>query len=343
MTTRPGQHAPSPAAGDLNSLSLPDLFYHFSRTGLTRRLLELARDEDLGLQISPARPGEPPVSQTIGDLTSQACIAPRERADAALVARGGGVLSGLEAIPELLAVFGSDCRFTPRARDGDRVAPKTTVGLLAGPTDEVLEVERTMLNLVGRLSGIATKTGQLVAAIAGVAGTRAKLFDTRKTTPGLRAFEKYAVRCGGGHCHRIGLYDAVLMKDNHLAGTPVHDLAAFVKSAAERGRKSAAAPLSFIEVEVDSLDQFEALLTLAPGTIDIVLLDNMGCDLLQRAASRRDAVNPSLQLEASGGITLDTIAAIAATGVDRISTGSITHSAVSLDVALDVVSTTRGH
>lgn len=327
---------------DFNALPLPDLYRELSRGGLTRRLLELARDEDLGLHTPTPRPGETAQQQTIGDITSMASIAPSEMGTAALVARSGGVIAGLEAVPEILSVFASDCVFKPLAKDGQRVEPRTTIAELSGPIDEILEVERTMLNLVGRLCGIATKTSQLAAAIAQVPNSRAKLFDTRKTTPGLRAFEKYAVRCGGGRCHRIGLYDAVLLKDNHLAGTIVADLAAFVRAAADRARKVASGPISFVEVEVDTLDQFEALLTLPKGTIDIVLLDNMGPEKLRAAAARRDAVNPTLQLEASGGITLETIAAIAATGVDRISTGSVTHSAVSLDVALDIVGTSRG-
>jgi nicotinate-nucleotide pyrophosphorylase (carboxylating) len=338
-----GHHAPPHPATDLNTLSLPALYHALSGTGLARRLLELARDEDLGLHTPTPRPGDSPTTDTIGDITSMASIAPDEKGRAALVARAGGVISGLEAVPDILGVFGSDCTFESRTRDGDRVECHTTIGELTGPIDEILEVERTLLNLVGRLSGIATKTSHLVAAIAGVKASRAMLFDTRKTTPGLRMFEKYAVRCGGGHCHRIGLYDAVLLKDNHLAGTRVQELAAFVKTAADRARKLSPRPLQFIEVEVDSLDQFEALLTLPKGTIDIVLLDNMGPALLKQAAARRDAVSPGLQLEASGGITLETIPAIAATGVDRISTGSVTHSVSSLDVALDIVSTSRGH
>lgn len=348
MPPLPG-HTSAPTFTDFNTLSLPALYHALAGMGLTRRLLELARDEDLGLQAPEPRVGREngPEDQpkTIGDVTSMTCIAPDEKGRAALVARAGGVIAGLEAVPEILSVFGSSCEFESRTRDGDRVQCHTAIGELIGPIDEILEVERTLLNLVGRLSGIATRTSQLAAAIAAVKGSRAKLYDTRKTTPGMRVFEKYAVRCGGGRCHRMGLYDAVLMKDNHLAGTGVAELAAFVKAAAERARKDAVSRhgvLSFVEVEVDSLEQFEALLALPTGTIDIALLDNMGPEMLKRAAGRRDAVNPGLQLEASGGITLDTIPAIAATGVDRISTGSVTHSVSSLDVALDVVSTSRG-
>lgn len=361
MALQHGHPAPPPIV-DYNALSLPALYHALASTGLTRRLLELARDEDLGLHTPEPRHGDgasgggngigerngngdSPRFQNIGDVTSLASIAPDEKGRAALVARSGGVIAGLEAVPEILSVFGSSCEFESRTRDGDKVQCHTAIGELIGPIDEILEVERTLLNLVGRLSGIATKTSQLTAAIAGVKGSRAKLFDTRKTTPGLRVFEKYAVRCGGGRCNRIGLYDAMLMKDNHLAGTGVAELAAFVQAAVERARKDAAlrrGALSFVEVEVDSLDQFEALLTLPKGTVDIVLLDNMGSDMLKQAAGRRDAVNPGLQLEASGGITLENISVFAATGVDRITTGSVTHSVSSLDVALDVVSTSRG-
>ena len=165
-------------------------------------------------------------------------------------------------------------------------------------------------------------------------GCRARLYDTRKTTPGLRVLEKYAVRCGGGFCHRIGLFDAVLIKDNHIAGVSVTELPRAIQRAATLARvKSHPA---FVEVEVDTLEQYEALLTLPPGTVDIILLDNMSCELMSHAAKRRDEVNPGLELEASGGITLETIGPVSRTGVDRISVGGLTHSAVVLDVAMDV-------
>jgi nicotinate-nucleotide pyrophosphorylase (carboxylating) len=249
-----------------------------------------------------------------------------------VIARVGGVVSGLEAMPLLVEVFAPACRHDVHARDGARVEPGTVVATIHGPLDELLGLERTLLNLVGRLSGIATRTTEFVGAIP--PGSRARLYDTRKTTPGLRALEKYAVRCGGGCSHRMGLHDAMLIKDNHLTGVGVRDLPAFVTRAAELARRNAEP--TFVEVEVDTLDQYEALLTLPAGVVDIVLLDNMTCEQMRAAAGRRDTVRPELELEASGGVTLAKMPEIAATGVDRISVGGLTHAAVSLDVALDV-------
>ncbi len=323
-------HAP-----DLNSLPLPDLYAHFHATGLISRLLDLARDEDLGLTTPRAHPGEALSPQSLGDITTAACIEPHITARANIVARAPGVIAGLAALPDLLRTLAPSCTATLHVADGARVHAHTNLCEVAGPLDEMLEFERTALNLLARLSGIATRTAQFVAALP--PGSRARLFDTRKTTPGLRVLEKYAVRCGGGCGHRIGLYDAVLIKDNHIAGVPLSKLASTIQAAAARARSIAQHPLQFIEVEVDSLDQFAELLTLPPGTIDIVLLDNMGPSQLRHAAAMRDAKNHALQLEASGGITLATLPEIATTGVDRISTGSITHSAVALDLAMDVL------
>jgi len=323
---------------NLNTLALPNLYAALTATGLVTRLLALAFEEDLGPYTEPLdHEGH---SQPIGDITTECCIPPSRMAGAHLVARKGGVVSGLAVADETARLFAPGCRVTTLVSDGATVPPLTTIAVIEGPLDELLALERTLLNLIGRLSGIATRTAQFVARIP--PASRARLFDTRKTTPGLRVLEKYAVRCGGGFCHRIGLYDAVLIKDNHIAGTPLAALPSVITSAAARARALGASrghPPSFIEVEVDSLPQFEALLSLPPGTIDIVLLDNMGPDLLHAASARRDAVNTSLQLESSGGVTLETLPALAATGVDRISVGGLTHSAVSLDVALDVVET----
>jgi nicotinate-nucleotide pyrophosphorylase (carboxylating) len=204
--------------------------------------------------------------------------------------------------------------------------------------DELLTLERTMLNLVGRLSGVATQTARYVHAMRSANGEapRAKLYDTRKTTPGLRVLEKYAVRCGDGHSHRMGLFDAVLIKDNHVAGLSPAELPAYVRQASERARELAGGTLQFVMCEVDELEQLDALLTLPRGVLDIVLLDNMGVERLREAARRRDQMAPWLELEASGGVTIETIGAIATTGVDRISVGALTHSAVQLDVAMDM-------
>lgn len=307
---------------DINSLSLPDLFRHLASAGLVTRLLELARDEDLG-----------PLGVE-GDVTSQAAFASPQQITASLVARAPGTIAGLAAIPELLRVFGGRSAFEHAAIDGQTVHPGAVLGDLSGPARDVLALERTLLNFVGRLSGIATLTARYAAA-----ASPASVYDTRKTTPGMRALEKYAVRCGGGRLHRLGLHDAALFKDNHLAGVALGDLARAVGHAAREARRIAEAreqPLSFVEVEVDSLAQFERLLALEQGLIDIVLLDNMGIDDLRTAAAMKARAKSRIVLEASGGVTLANVREVAATGVERIAVGAITHSAPALDVALDI-------
>jgi nicotinate-nucleotide pyrophosphorylase (carboxylating) len=335
---------------DLNAMGLPALYRHLAGSGLVRRLLELARDEDLGSVESPwrgrARVDPHPSVVTphdgvdhqwaSGDITTAACIGPNQMGEASVVARQQGVMAGLEAMSDLLDLFAPGSVFEPLAVDGQRVGAETVLGVLRGPLDEILELERTMLNLLGRLCGVATQTGAYLEAMYKGGPVRAKLFDTRKTTPGLRVLEKYAVRCGGGFSHRFGLYDAVLIKDNHLAEVTLDRLPAFVTKAAAAARANAPQTPDFIEVEADSLDQFKALLTLAPGTIDIVLLDNMAPQVLREAVALRDREQRTLQLEASGGVTLATIRSIAETGVERISVGALTHSAVAMDLALDI-------
>lgn len=321
---------------DLNQLALPDLYAHLESTGLVRRLLELARDEDLG----PDRAG--------GDVTSGSMPEPRRRITAGLYAREPCVVSGLAAVPEMLRVFdpSGSIEFTARHSDGWHAPRGKCLGVMAGPLETVLAVERTLLNLVSRLSGVATLTIAFADRIAFEApASPARVYDTRKTTPGLRVLEKYAVRCGGGFSHRLGLHDAVLIKDNHIAGVPVDQLGERVRAAAEAARLRAARGLRFVEVEVDSLDQFRALLAIPPrrdGTrlIDIVLLDNMGVAQLREAVALRDAASasgcPRVELEASGGVRLETVGAIAGTGVDRVSCGALTHQAVSVDIGLDI-------
>lgn len=304
------------ALPNLNALPLPALFDELVRTGLVQRLVDLARDEDLG---------------DAGDITTIAWSPPTDRTRARLVARKEGVIAGLAAAPLLLKAFAPDAHIELRACDGGHAAAGDTLAILEGPTRQVLAVERSFLNLVGRLSGVATQAARFVAAI-GIA-SRARVFDTRKTTPGLRVLEKYAVRCGGGFCHRLGLHDAMLVKDNHVARVPLADLAAHAADAARRAR--ADRPLRFVEIEADRLEQVEALLQIEPGLIDLILLDNMPPARLREAVALRDRMNPRIHLEASGGVTLDTIADIARAGVDRISIGALTHSATSLDLALD--------
>lgn len=323
---------------DLNTLTLPDLYTDLARTGFVRRLLELARDEDLGLP----RPGRKPLD---GDVTSAAGIEPSVAGAADLAVRQQGTIAGLAIIPDLLEVFGTAARWTPHAEDGERVAAATCLGRLDGPLAEILSVERTLLNIVARLSGVATRTAEFVAKLDGLP---TRLLDTRKTTPGMRVLEKYAVRCGGGFCHRIGLHDALLIKDNHIAGIPPDRLAAVVHAAINRAREAAAknssggegaesGGLRFAEVEVDSLDQLRALLASGGAGADIILLDNMSAAMLREAVRLRNESGNNVLLEASGGVRLDTVRALAETGVDRISVGGLTHQAVSIDLGLDVV------
>jgi nicotinate-nucleotide pyrophosphorylase (carboxylating) len=266
-----------------------------------------------------------------GDVTSEAMIDADARARAVLRPRTAGIACGMRLAAELLAQAAPGAHCSAHVRDGERVGPGAAMLSVEGPLRGILAAERTMLNFVGRLSGISTRTAEFVAAVA---GTRAAVLDTRKTTPGLRALEKHAVRCGGGANHRIGLFDAMLVKDNHVAGLAPAAMAARVADAARRARARHA--LSFVEAECDDLEQFRAIVALPAGTVDIALLDNMGLDALRACVALRDASAPALKLEASGGVRLETVRAIAETGIDRISVGALTHSAPCLDVGLDI-------
>jgi nicotinate-nucleotide pyrophosphorylase (carboxylating) len=256
-----------------------------------------------------------------GDVTSTATIPEGTQARALVVARAAGVIAGLPLVAAAFRKLAPETAISAEMRDGMSVAAKTTLMQVSGPARAVLAAERTALNLLGHLSGVATATHELVRRVA---DTKLRICCTRKTTPGLRALEKYAVRCGGGFNHRFGLDDAMLIKDNHIA------VAGGIRAVLERAR-GAAGHLVKIEIEVDTLDQLREVL--AVGLADAVLLDNMDTATLRRAVAMVDG---KLPLEASGGITLDTIAAIAATGVDYASSGWITHSAPNLDVALDI-------
>jgi nicotinate-nucleotide pyrophosphorylase (carboxylating) len=308
-------------AEDLNALPLPELYDRLSASGLVSRLLGIARDEDLGPEGL--------------DLTGALLPPAGSDSRATVHARTPGVVAGLAALPDLLDAFESQLEVELHTADGLPVASGEPVLTLLGPLDEIVTLERTLLNLLSRLSGIASRVRRFVQAVAG----RAELLDTRKTTPGLRVLEKYAVRCGGGHLHRLGLHDAVLIKDNHLAAVAPADLTAFLAGAAARARGMGAV---FVEVEVDTLGQLAAVLDVPAGLIDFSLLDNMTPALLRQAVALRDRSGSSVRLEASGGITLETIDAVAATGVERISAGSLTHQATSLDLGLDI-GLTRGH
>uniref|UniRef100_A0A7S0W485 Nicotinate-nucleotide pyrophosphorylase [carboxylating] n=1 Tax=Hemiselmis tepida TaxID=464990 RepID=A0A7S0W485_9CRYP len=312
---------------DENNLSLPDLYEKLTASGLVTRLLELARDEDLG------------TGGHVGDLTCQVMMEPSQTTKALLRARADLVVSGLAVVPEAVRILSPDVECVFKAKDGDHVNKGDTLIAISGPSKQVLTLERTILNTIGRLSGIATRTRAFLERITAEAGKdcKAKLLDTRKTTPGLRVLEKYAVRCGGGYCHRLGLHDAVLVKDNHIAGMTPTQVAERVGTAIERAEelRGKGMEIKFFEVEVDDLQQFGALLTLPQGGIDFVLLDNMGPDKLREAVKMRDAAGSSILLEASGGVSLETIGAIAQAGVDRISVGGLTHQAVNIDVGLD--------
>ena len=263
-----------------------------------------ALDEDLGIA---------------GDITTQATVASGAPAEAAIAARKPGVIAGLALAEAAFRALDRNVVFTIETEDGAAASAGGVIARISGDARAILSAERVALNFLGRLSGIATQTRLYVDAIA---GTNAKIVDTRKTTPGLRAFEKYAVRCGGGHNHRVGLFDAVLIKDNHI-------IAAGGIAAAIRSARAAAGHMTKIEVEVDTLEQLQIALR---EKVDCVLLDNM------KPAALADAVkivSGRCLTEASGGVNLDTVRDIAATGVDLISVGALTHSAPVLDLGLD--------
>jgi nicotinate-nucleotide pyrophosphorylase (carboxylating) len=277
-----------------------------------RRLVELALAEDLG---------------PTGDQTSEALIPAGQPGRAVFVARGPGVVAGFPAVELVLVAVDPALKMDVHIPDGSLVQKGDRLATVSGPLRSILVAERTALNFLQRLSGVATLTRKYVEAVAGL---KAKVLDTRKTTPGWRLLEKYAVRMGGGANHRIGLYDGILIKDNHLAG--LGDPTTAVRRAVELARGHAGNTGLPVEAEVDSLEQLEQALAVRP---EIVLLDNMPPETLRAAVARRDAVSPRTLLEASGGVNLGTIRAIAETGVDRISVGALTHSAPALDIALD--------
>ncbi|MFO8007369.1 MAG: carboxylating nicotinate-nucleotide diphosphorylase [Candidatus Brocadiia bacterium] len=260
------------------------------------------------------------------DATTRALIAEGRTARGDVRARVEGVICGLPLAARLASRLDPELRLQPVVADGDRVSGGTVVARLSGPARSLLAVERPMLNLLQRLSGVATLTARFVEAVA---GTGTGVYDTRKTTPGWRALEKYAVRCGGGRNHRMDLASAVLIKDNHLAlmGT------GSVGRAVEQAR--AECPDLPIEVEVENLEQLEAALAAGP---DIVLLDNMTPARVEEAAEMaRRAGGNRPQLEASGAITLENAADYARAGADRIAVGALTHSAPALDISVEIV------
>lgn len=260
-----------------------------------------------------------------GDVTSELLLPERSVANAAFVAREPGVLAGGRIAARAMALVDPAIEVEVLVADGAALDAGTVVATVAGPARGVLRAERVALNLLQRLSGIATETARYVSAVA---GTRARIVDTRKTTPGLRVLEKYAVRCGGGHNHRFSLSDAVLAKDNHLGVIAAHaglDLAEVLREARSRLPHTMR-----IEVEVDRIEQLDAVLD---GGADIVLLDNFTLPQLREAVA---IIGDRAIVEASGGVTLQTVAEIAATGVDLVSVGALTHSVRALDLGLDL-------
>ena len=271
---------------------------------LVERAVAAALEEDLGLA---------------GDITTDAIVPVGARGEAAIVARKAGVVAGLDLAEAAFKALDPEARFKRIVDDGGAVAAGGTIAEISAKTRALLSGERTALNFLGRLSGIATLTASFVKAVE---GTGARIACTRKTTPGLRAFEKYAVRAGGGVNHRFGLYDAVLVKDNHIAA------AGGLANALNRLR-ARSAHLVRIEVEVETIEQLKEALRFP---VDAVLLDNMDVETLKKAVA---LAKGRVATEASGGVTLENVREIASTGVDLISVGALTHSPRSLDSSLE--------
>ena len=270
-----------------------------------QRVVDMALDEDA----------------PFGDLTSQTLVPAAAVAHAALVAREPGVVAGVDVFAIAMTTLDPSVEVTLLAADGDAFEQGAVLARVVGPARAVLQAERVALNLVQRMTGVATLTRQYVEAVA---GTDARVVDTRKTTPGLRALERHAVRCGGGHNHRYSLSDAVMAKDNHLAVIP--DITAALRQAAADLPHT-----THIEVEVDRLDQLDAVL--ASGAAGTIMLDNFSLTDLRTGVA---TIGGRALVEASGGITLDTIGDVARTGVDVISVGALTHSVRALDLGLDI-------
>lgn len=287
-----------------------------------RDIVQLARREDLGQD----------------DVTSRITVGPDAVGVATLLQKEVGVTCGLPLVEMICRVYDERLRVEPipgfhlDVIEG-RFSDARSLPLLRvrGPLRSLLSAERIILNFLQHLCGVATQTYRFVKRVE---GTGASIFDTRKTLPGLRALDKYAVRCGGGRNHRMGLYDGLLLKDNHIAGISAKELAAFVGQAVARSRGEDRD--RFIEVEVESLEQLREVLKL--DGVNVILLDNMDCPKMASAVEMRDRAGKKgiVFLEASGGVTLETVRPIALTGVERISVGAITHSASALDIAMDI-------
>lgn len=330
-------------------MTAPSIVFGSSEQNAARQLIELALAEDLGSGVAASSqpldqlaglfsvttidtildnlPDELP-SELDRDLTCAALIDRAESASINVVVRRDGVLAGGPVAELVFNRLDPNVLWEPLIADGSFVTAQTVVARASGALRSLLIGERTALNFLMHLSGVATQTRQFVEAVK---GTQAVILDTRKTLPGWRALEKYAVRCGGGTNHRMGLHDGVLIKDNHLAAWARGQGAATIAEAVRQARAVSPSGIA-IEVEVDTLEQLRDALAGGP---EIVLLDNMGPSMLREAVRLRDEVAPATRLEASGGITLSNLRDIAESGVDRISIGALTHSAPALDIAFD--------
>ena len=296
----------------------------FPKEDELRDLIGLAKREDLAQD----------------DVTSRLMVAEDAVGVGTLVQKEVGVVAGLPMVEMVCRAYEERLRvemipgFHMEIIEGRFSDARTTPLLrVRGPMRSLLSAERVILNFLQHCSGVATHTNRFVRRAA---GTAARIYDTRKTVPGMRALDKYAVRCGGGFNHRIGLYDGLLVKDNHLAGIPTRELASFLSHVV--GRSRAEDPQRFIEVEVTTLEQLREVLKV--DGIHVILLDNMDCPAMESAVRLRDESRRKgqVELEASGGVTLETVRTIAVTGVDRIAVGAITHSAPALDISLEVES-----
>jgi len=283
---------------------MKNLLEHFYMDKNTQLLIDLALNEDIG----------------IGDITSNSIISSKQKAVSIILAKDKGIIAGIGIAEFILNKVDSDIMFNPFLVDGDRIDIGSKIAQIEGPARPLLTAERTILNFIQRLSGVATITNKFVEAVVDYP---AKIVDTRKTTPGWRALEKYAVTVGGAANHRFGLYDAVLIKDNHI------NVAGSITNAVNLA-KAQIPHTTKIEVETDNIKQVEEALR---NHVDIIMLDNMTIDEMKKAV---EIIDHKALVEASGGITLETVPQVAATGVDLISVGALTYSAMALDISIEL-------
>ncbi len=293
------------------------------------KLIGMSLEEDVG--VADIEEGT--------DCTTDAIVPHEATAEAALVSRDEGIVCGIEVCRLAVRQFAEQLSLHVEVADGEVIRPQQTIAILSGSAHDILTIERTCLNFLCRLSGISSLTRQYVEAVD---GTGAQIFDTRKTAPGWRRLEKYAVACGGGKNHRMGLFDAVMIKDNHLAfyRSLVEDSDDTIPQSIALARKwiedhQARLPhgsKTVLQLEVDTLEQLKIGLR---ADCDIILLDNMQPNMLTQAVEMRNSIAPQVLLEASGGVNLQTVRQIASSGVERISVGALTHSAINFDIGLD--------